>query len=82
MMAQAPRTPKLGGSFYVETYGCQMNTADTEIVHAVLEGGGMTRTLDIQAADVILVNTCAIRENAEDKVRPASVAAVELPLCV
>ncbi len=54
---------------YLETYGCQMNVSDSEIVAAVLrkEGYGLTR--DARSADVILLNTCAIRENAEQKVR-------------
>ncbi len=54
---------------YLETYGCQMNVSDSEIVASVLKknGYGLTGTLD--NADVILINTCAIRENAEQKVR-------------
>lgn len=54
--------------FYMETYGCQMNVNDSEIVHAILDGAGYERTEDELAADVILANTCAIRENAETKV--------------
>lgn len=54
---------------YLETYGCQMNVSDSEIVAAVLreQGFGLTRNPD--EADVVLINTCAIRENAEQKVR-------------
>ncbi len=54
---------------YLETYGCQMNVSDSEIVASVLrrEGFGLTRNPD--EADVVLINTCAIRENAEQKVR-------------
>lgn len=55
-------------SVYIETYGCQMNVSDTEIVMAVLQAAGYNRTNDVDAADVILANTCAIRENAESKV--------------
>jgi len=55
-------------SVYIETYGCQMNVSDTEIVMAVLQASGYTRTDDVESADVILANTCAIRENAESKV--------------
>ncbi len=54
---------------YVETYGCQMNVSDSEIVAAVLRENGFGLTHDADAADVVLLNTCAIRENAEQKVR-------------
>ncbi len=54
--------------FYIETYGCQMNFADTEIVNSILLDDGMTAVQDAESADVILVNTCSIRENAETKV--------------
>jgi tRNA-2-methylthio-N6-dimethylallyladenosine synthase len=54
---------------YLETYGCQMNVSDSEIVASVLRGEGFGLTGDIDEADVVLINTCAIRENAEQKVR-------------
>lgn len=54
--------------FYVETYGCQMNMADTEIINSVLLSNGMEITSDIKNTDIILQNTCAIRENAEAKI--------------
>ncbi|MDX1548049.1 MAG: tRNA (N6-isopentenyl adenosine(37)-C2)-methylthiotransferase MiaB, partial [Rhodothermales bacterium] len=54
---------------YLETYGCQMNVSDSEIVAAVLREHGYGLTGDPEAADVVLLNTCAIRENAEQKVR-------------
>lgn len=54
---------------YLETYGCQMNVSDSEIVASVLRESGYGLTHDPDAADVILINTCAIRENAEQKVR-------------
>lgn len=53
---------------YIETYGCQMNVADSEVVASVLKDKGYTITEDINEADVILVNTCSIRENAEQRV--------------
>lgn len=53
---------------YIETYGCQMNVADSEVVASILEEKGYTVTEDINDADVILVNTCSIRENAEQRV--------------
>ncbi len=54
---------------YLETYGCQMNVSDSEIVAAVLREHGFGLTRNPEAADVVLLNTCAIRENAEQKVR-------------
>ncbi|MBL6916661.1 MAG: tRNA (N6-isopentenyl adenosine(37)-C2)-methylthiotransferase MiaB [Balneolaceae bacterium] len=54
--------------FYIETYGCQMNFADSEIVNAILLEKGMNPVSDAKLADIILVNTCSIRENAETKV--------------
>lgn len=55
-------------TFFIETYGCQMNFADSEIVNSILIEEGMTATESADTADVILVNTCSIRENAETKV--------------
>lgn len=54
--------------FFIETYGCQMNFADSEIVNSILIEDGMTVAPTAESADVILVNTCSIRENAETKV--------------
>ncbi|MBO6574755.1 MAG: tRNA (N6-isopentenyl adenosine(37)-C2)-methylthiotransferase MiaB [Rhodothermales bacterium] len=54
---------------YLETYGCQMNVSDSEIVAAVLREAGFGLTHDESQADIVLLNTCAIRENAEQKVR-------------
>ncbi|MFT8871292.1 MAG: tRNA (N6-isopentenyl adenosine(37)-C2)-methylthiotransferase MiaB [Sporolactobacillus sp.] len=57
------------GRFYlIETYGCQMNVHDTEILAGMLEAMGYTPTAHPAEASVILINTCAIRENAENKV--------------
>jgi tRNA-2-methylthio-N6-dimethylallyladenosine synthase len=53
---------------YIETYGCQMNFSDTEIVLSVLSDFGYNETSEINESDVILVNTCAIRDNAEQRV--------------
>lgn len=55
-------------TFFIETYGCQMNFADSEIVNSILIEEGMTVAQTAESADVILVNTCSIRENAETKV--------------
>ena len=54
---------------YLETYGCQMNVSDSEIVASVLKEQGFGLTRDPKRADVVLLNTCAIRDNAEQKVR-------------
>ncbi|NQV71691.1 tRNA (N6-isopentenyl adenosine(37)-C2)-methylthiotransferase MiaB [bacterium] len=54
---------------YLETYGCQMNVSDSEIVASVLSKDGYGLTHSVEEADIILINTCAIRENAEQKVR-------------
>jgi tRNA-2-methylthio-N6-dimethylallyladenosine synthase len=53
---------------YIETYGCQMNVADSEVVGGILREEGYTFTPDIAEADVVLVNTCAVRENAEQRI--------------
>ena len=53
---------------YIETYGCQMNVADTETLFGVLGRDGYLRTEDPTEADVLLVNTCAVRDNAEQRV--------------
>ncbi|RLN93288.1 hypothetical protein BBJ28_00007903 [Nothophytophthora sp. Chile5] len=55
-------------SFFVETYGCQMNSADSEIVRAILLADGYEPAASSDAADVVLLNTCAVRDNAEAKV--------------
>lgn len=62
---EAPGTRRV----YLETYGCQMNVSDSEIVAAVLRESGFGLTHDPEEADVVLLNTCAIRDNAEQKVR-------------
>ncbi len=53
---------------YVETYGCQMNVADSELMFGILAEVGYSPTEDPGAADVLLVNTCAVRDNAEQRV--------------
>ncbi|MGH7657823.1 MAG: tRNA (N6-isopentenyl adenosine(37)-C2)-methylthiotransferase MiaB, partial [Gemmatimonadales bacterium] len=53
---------------YIETYGCQMNVADTELMLGVLGRDGYVMTGDPAEADVMLVNTCAVRDNAEQRV--------------
>lgn len=59
----------MGKKFYIETYGCQMNVADSEVVAAILTAKGFEHTKDKNEANIILVNTCSVRENAEQRVR-------------
>jgi tRNA-2-methylthio-N6-dimethylallyladenosine synthase len=54
---------------YIESYGCQMNFADSEVVASILRNNGYSTTSDVVEADLILLNTCAIRDNAEQRVR-------------
>ena len=61
---------KAGGrKLYIESYGCQMNFADSEIVASILLDKGFETTSDYKEADVVFINTCSIRENAEQRVR-------------
>ena len=55
--------------FYIESYGCQMNFSDSEIVASVLADIGYSPTRNMEESDIILINTCSIREKAEDTVR-------------
>lgn len=54
--------------YYLKTYGCQMNVHDSEEIAARLESLGFTKTTKLEDADIVILNTCAIRENAHDKV--------------
>lgn len=58
-----------GRRFYIESYGCAMNFADSEIVASILREQGYSSTTETDFADLILINTCSIREKAEDRVR-------------
>lgn len=62
-------TNQEGKKLFLESYGCQMNFADSEIVASILSKQGFTTTQNFKEADIIFVNTCAIRENAESRVR-------------
>ena len=55
--------------FYIESYGCAMNFADSEVVASILQGAGFTGTRDFTEADLVLINTCSIREKAEQTIR-------------
>ncbi len=56
-----------GKKYYLKTYGCQMNVHDSEEIAARLESIGFTKVEDLEKADLVILNTCAIRENAHDK---------------
>ncbi len=58
-----------GRAVYIETYGCQMNVNDSEVVVSILKGEGYRHTEEIASADIILVNTCSIRDNAAQRIR-------------
>jgi tRNA-2-methylthio-N6-dimethylallyladenosine synthase len=58
-----------GRKLYIESYGCAMNFSDSEIVASILADQGFETTSDFKEADVIFINTCSIRENAEQRVR-------------
>ena len=57
-----------GRRLFVETYGCQMNVGDTEIVVSIMQKEGYYYTENIDEADIILINTCSIRDNAEQRI--------------
>jgi tRNA-2-methylthio-N6-dimethylallyladenosine synthase len=68
MLEQSP-VAKNGRKLYIESYGCAMNFSDSEIVASILSDQGFETTTDFNNADVIFINTCSIRENAEVRVR-------------
>ncbi|MGB1075434.1 MAG: tRNA (N6-isopentenyl adenosine(37)-C2)-methylthiotransferase MiaB [Flavobacteriales bacterium] len=64
-----PAHPTHAKKLYLESYGCQMNFSDSEIVASILDDAGYATTRNQEEADLILLNTCAIRDNAEQRVR-------------
>lgn len=60
---------KTGKKLYLESYGCQMNFSDSEVVASIMSENGYSTTRNIEEADIVLINTCSIRENAETRVR-------------
>ena len=68
LVTEAPLV-RNGRKLYIESYGCQMNFADSEIVASILLDQGFETTGDYKEADVVFINTCSIRENAEQRVR-------------
>jgi tRNA-2-methylthio-N6-dimethylallyladenosine synthase len=67
-MIPEKREMQTGRKMYIETYGCQMNMADTEIVLSIMHDAGFVRTDFLSSSDVALINTCAVRENAEQRI--------------
>lgn len=63
-----PKQESYPHKLYIETYGCQMNVADSEVVVSILNGVGYGITENYREADLILINTCSIRDNAEQRV--------------
>ena len=59
----------MGKRFYIESYGCQMNFSDSEIIASILNTSGFGSTRDVDEANLILLNTCSIREKAEQTIR-------------
>lgn len=67
-VSTAAKTERGTRSVYIETFGCQMNKADTENMYGLLDEIGYKQVEELGDADLMILNTCAIRENAEDKV--------------
>lgn len=61
-------SPNVEKKLFIETYGCQMNVADTEVVASIMQMDGYAVTEDISDADAVFVNTCSVRDNAEQRV--------------
>ena len=59
---------KIKRKYYIETYGCQMNVSDSELIISVLDNDGYEQVDSIDDADIILFNTCSVREHAEQRV--------------
>ena len=77
-----PQTRTAGRTVYLETFGCQMNELDSELVRGQLAALGYSFTRDADSADVVLYNTCSVREQAENKVlsRVGRIAQRETPV--
>lgn len=65
---ETPENPN-GKKLFIESYGCQMNFSDSEVVASIMTKNGYSTTKELDNADVVLINTCAIRDNAETRVR-------------
>ena len=62
------QTTLMNKKIYIETYGCQMNVSDSEVIFSILAKEGYERTLEMEDADLILANTCSVRDNAEQRI--------------
>jgi tRNA-2-methylthio-N6-dimethylallyladenosine synthase len=69
LVVETKKAKNNGRKLYIESYGCAMNFSDSEIVASILLDQGYETTSDFNVADVIFINTCSIRENAEQRVR-------------
>ncbi len=67
-VVKVPRVPaRTGQTFYIRTFGCQMNVHDSERISGLLESDGMSSVESVTEADVVVLNTCTVRENADQK---------------
>src|SRR6478752_5634752 len=71
-MTDAPADPK---RYLVRTFGCQMNEHDSERISGLFDADGMEATDDLEQADVVVLNTCCIRENADHELFPSAMPA-------
>ena len=69
LMLESRQGTENGRKLYIESYGCAMNFSDSEIVASIMLDMGFTTTTEYKEADVVFINTCSIRENAEQRVR-------------
>ena len=69
VQTEIPVAPVSGQKVFIETYGCQMNVSDTELMLGILKQSGYISARRPEDADVIVLNTCAIREHAEERIR-------------
>jgi tRNA-2-methylthio-N6-dimethylallyladenosine synthase len=69
LLIETPASKHNGRKLYIESYGCAMNFSDSEIVASIMTDMGFETTANYKEADVVFINTCSIRENAEQKVR-------------
>ena len=66
-MEKEGRVSNLARSFYIKTFGCQMNKYDSDTISKILLNKGYKQTFNLNNAHIVLVNTCAVREKAEEK---------------
>jgi tRNA-2-methylthio-N6-dimethylallyladenosine synthase len=65
----SPKNERYMKKLYIESYGCAMNFSDSEVVASIMTKEGYSTTSEVEDADIILINTCSIRENAESRIR-------------